>query len=686
MALFIALLLTFFTLPYTDRTTHASVPVLDQIRVALFIQARGTVPTVTISSASPLHLSYKTPSGPEPWVTSSGSFRASLDQYTVIVAQTKQYATANQVLQQISELVKGAYIYEQQLGAEMEYRVAAGPYASLQEAELMRSTFSNLVLAGGRAAMELSGPLYLNAGMHPDQASAEKHKLSLNAAGLRAYSVIHKDAAGSTQHAVWIGGSADEAALNRVKENAQKVVPGLVLIPVNTSLPYMVKLSDVTDGVKSRLPHYTLQSAGTKLWITSDQTIQLKERYGRMYRGIIEIGQYSGSLAVINELPFEQYLYSVVGTEMGGGWPLEALKAQAVAARTYALKQGMKYGIAHISDTTYDQAYKGTSAESPSAVEAVQSTTGEVLVDKDGLIHALYSANAGGVTADESEIWGTPMDYLSSIPSPDQMAAGDKLQWDHVVLPDGKVGFVRTDFTQETGLTNDAGMEVLLGIGEGVNVRAAPYVDNIYNPPIAQINQGDRLIRIHESLESNSFSWVYGPYSGEQLMASIHQRAKNVITGPLQTLEVTKRGPSGRVTELRANGQVVEVTTPDAYRSVLQSIPSTRFDIEAMGNFTILGADGQSVQQMPGRDLYVLTGAQPVQAQTLVGENYLAMSKVGEARLLTSSTMFRFVGLGHGHGLGMSQWGAKELAEFMEYDYKAILSYYYKNVQVVKAQ
>lgn len=685
-ALWLAIVLTLSTLPFMFRTTHAQVPTLESIRVALYIQARGTVPAVTISSAAPMTLSYRSPQGTEAWVSSHGTFRSSLDQYGVVVAKTTQFSLANQIQLQIQDVVRGAYIYEQRLGSGVEYRVAAGPYATKQEAEAAKNALASLALPGGTSAMEISGPLYWSAGTYGDMAGAEQYKASLQAAGLPAYTVIHKDASNATKHSVWIGGVSDEAGLAAVKANAQKLVPGAALTAANTSLPYMVKRSDVTDGMNSAVAHYALQSTAMKLWVSSDQTVQVKERYARSYRGSLEITPYANSLAVINELPFEQYLVSVVGTEMGGGWPLEALKAQAVAARTYALKQGMKYGIAHISDTTFDQAYKGQAAESPGVAEAVQSTAGQVVVDKNGnLIDAIYSSNAGGLTADESEIWGTPLDHLEPVPSPDQQAAQDKLMWDYVLLPDGTIGYVRTDFTQETGQFTEAGFEILYGIGQGVNVRAAPYVENEKNPSIAQINDGDRLIRIDQQLESNSFSWLHGPYTGEQLLASINQRAKNKVTGTLRSLEVTERGASGRVTEVEANGQVIEVTTPDAYRTVFLSLPSTRFDIDEMGNFSMLGAGGVETKNSQGHDLYVLTGDQPTHARPLDETTYLAMSKKGEAALLSSTPMYRFVGRGYGHGLGMSQWGAKELAEYMDYDYKAILGYYYKNVQLVNA-
>jgi stage II sporulation protein D len=675
--------------PLADRLSYAAaVPKLDTIRIALYIPARGTVPAVTVSSASPMTLSYRSPAGTEPWISSSGTFRASLDQYAVIAARTAQYNAANQLQTQLSERGYHAVIYEETKGAAVEFVVSVGPYTTRGEAEQVRNTLAKAGVTGAAAsAMELAGPYYWNAGSYPDAAAAANAAGSLNSKGLRAFSVIHKDEAGNTVHAVWIGGVADEAALNAVKSEAAKAVPGLALSPANTSLPYLVRRTDVTGGMSAPLAHYSLQTGRMKLWVTSESPLQVKERYGRSYRGSLEIGEYASGLAVVNELPTEEYLYSVVGSEMGAGWPLEALKAQAVAARTYALKQGLKYGIAHLSDTTYDQMYRGITAESPASIEAVQLTAGEVLVDDNGLIEALYGSNAGGMTADGSEVWGTTFPYLTSVPSPDYLAAEGLLTWEHVVLPDGTIGYIRSDFTRETGRHNEAGFALLEVVGTDVNVRPAPYVDNERNPAITQVNEGDVLVRIGRSPESNAYQWMNGPYTGEKLLASINRVAGTNISGPLASLVVTKRGPSGRVVELQANGRPVSVRTPDDYRSALMGIPSTRFEIDALSEFAILGAGGKQIVHRPADGtLYAVSGgssaAKPVQA----GGVFLAMSTVGEARMLSHEPLYRFVGMGYGHGLGMSQWGARELAEYMGYDYREILQYYYKGARLVKAE
>ncbi len=157
---------------------------------------------------------------------------------------------------------------------------------------------------------------------------------------------------GKLAYAVWVGAEISAERLEACKAMRNKRYRTLHLREANRDEPYLYERKDYTDG--SPISHYYINANGQKVWYSSAQPgIKVYERFGRTYRGSMEITQYNGRLALINELPFEQYLYAVVSNEMGGGFPTEALKAQAVAARTFALQQGMKYGIAHISDTTY---------------------------------------------------------------------------------------------------------------------------------------------------------------------------------------------------------------------------------------------------------------------------------------------------------------------------------------------
>lgn len=142
----------------------------------------------------------------------------------------------------------------------------------------------------------------------------------------------------------------------------------------------------------------------------------------RWYRGSLEI---QPGLVAVDDVPLEQYLYGVVPCEMSPSWPMEALKAQAVAARTYALAnlgEHASHGY-DLKASTDDQCYGGASMEHPSTDEAVDATRGEVLTYDGRPIDAYYCADAGGYTDGADTVWLTkPIPYLKPVPDFDQAA------------------------------------------------------------------------------------------------------------------------------------------------------------------------------------------------------------------------------------------------------------------------
>ncbi len=140
---------------------------------------------------------------------------------------------------------------------------------------------------------------------------------------------------------------------------------------------------------------------------------------GRNYRGLFLLKNTPGGLSLVNILNLEDYLKGVVPLELSPETfnALEALKAQAVAARTYALKNLGRYrhlGF-DLTDTQSSQVYGGLSAENPLSNQAVEETTGEVITYKGQLINALYTSTCGGMTEDAENVFlNQPVPYLKS--------------------------------------------------------------------------------------------------------------------------------------------------------------------------------------------------------------------------------------------------------------------------------
>lgn len=669
-------------------TAIAAAKSLDTIRVALFIQTRDQAPSVTLTIGSDATIGVRQSQGVSHWldVEPGADVRFTLDQYRVVLAETGDLSNARTIATQVNGVMNArerAFVIGTGMAGSAAYRVVAVGYSELSEAQAALDRLaSNRNVGSLLNNPQLQGPYRLTAGSFAWLEEAEAVKDQYVQQGIDAAVVYHEDEQGKLAYAVWVGAEISTDRLAALQSRAEQAVPGFALREAKRDEPYLYERQDYTDG--NPISHYYINANGQKVWYSSAQPgIKVYERYGRTYRGSMEITQYNGKLALINELPFEQYLYAVVSNEMGGGFPTEALKAQAVAARTYALQQGMKYGIAHISDTTFDQAYFGYGTESQVVIRAVDATASEVVVSKSNksLITPFYSSNAGGHTSETDEVWGTAVSYLHSVPSPDDIAAKGRYHWYRIITPNGLIGYIREDLVQPTGIKTETGLQELVVSQDQVNIRPGP---DTSGAPVGQASRGDKLIAFEYVTESNPYSWITPLWDAETLRQRINQYVREPINGELRSLKVTNRGQSGRVMEVVANGnQKLLVSYPDAYRTVFNGLRSTRFDIEQSNDLTILGAEGASRNLANGGKSVHVLSARHRNAQPLQSDYMFVMNSKQDIRLGTQSAQFRFIGYGYGHGLGMSQYGAMALAE-LGYDYKEILQYYYKDVEVIK--
>lgn len=141
----------------------------------------------------------------------------------------------------------------------------------------------------------------------------------------------------------------------------------------------------------------------------------------KWYRGFFRVVCAESGLTVINDVELENYLRGVVPAEMPPAWEKDAHKAQAIAARSYAVAnmgKRAKFGY-DLNDTEADQVYNGASCETPQTNLAVEETSGIVLVCNDKVIPAYYSASAGGRTLSAKDVWNMDVAFTRSVPSYD---------------------------------------------------------------------------------------------------------------------------------------------------------------------------------------------------------------------------------------------------------------------------
>ncbi|SFG51226.1 stage II sporulation protein D [Desulfotomaculum arcticum] len=145
-----------------------------------------------------------------------------------------------------------------------------------------------------------------------------------------------------------------------------------------------------------------------------------KNNQQKPYRGSLEIRRIGSLITAINELPIEEYLYGVVPAEMPVMFPIEALKAQAVTARSYIISQlgsYASYGF-DVLDNQSNNIYGGFNQENPVSTRAVEETRGLVLVYRGQPVAAFYHASSGGFTDNSEDVWTNALGYIKAKPDP----------------------------------------------------------------------------------------------------------------------------------------------------------------------------------------------------------------------------------------------------------------------------
>ena len=160
---------------------------------------------------------------------------------------------------------------------------------------------------------------------------------------------------------------------------------------------------------------------------------------GKYYRGNFEIFIKKKILYVINIIDIEKYLYGVIKSEILINSPPEALKAQAVVARTYSVQHIGKHSKEgfDLCNTTHCQMYSGVSGEDPRAIRSVDSTRSEVINYRGKPVSVFFSSNCGGITCSNTDAWGsTQIPYLVSVKDP-YCHSEYGFKWDYLITPDG---------------------------------------------------------------------------------------------------------------------------------------------------------------------------------------------------------------------------------------------------------
>ncbi len=437
------------------------------------------------------------------------------------------------------------------------------------------------------------------------------------------------------------------------------------------------------------------------------------------YSGIFEFSRYKGSttegVCLVNIVDIEEYTEGVLPWEIGNSWPLEVQKAFAVAVRTYALSNKdshKEYGF-DVCNGTCCQCYKGRNRTTDIVVAAVAQTKGLTLTYDGKLATTFYSSSVGGCTVSINEAWGTTLSYpyLRAVATP----------WEK--YSDYLRGEWRAEYSSAELLArlNSKGYTTLSG---GIaSVKIAALAENstyVYQLEITDIYGGTATIRRTDTIRSvlglNSANFVVAK-AGEQVTITDYMLASQVsgdgnitvdesgstMDVPTQNDAMTSVSQSDYYTQIydpSSISQGVHVMSGSSERildfeesvSTVQSIGGET--LVNLTNVAVITGDGAASFDMVSErneyydlldDFYASytppETTTPTQGVSAL-EEFSDIVKVH--RTVTAEGTpgsFVFIGRGWGHGVGMSQWGAKDLSD-LGYNFKAILQAYYPGTEL----
>jgi stage II sporulation protein D len=181
------------------------------------------------------------------------------------------------------------------------------------------------------------------------------------------------------------------------------------------------KLGSFEDGtctfiIKNKSIYLNKKNFGSEVYLksNSDGYFQIN---GYKYRGSLKL-IYKNKLYLINYIDLEEYIKGVLPNEISPKWPIEVVKAQAIAARTFAYSDLMKSKgeFYDLTDNTFSQVYKGLINENLIFNKAIKQTEGEVLTYQNELVQAFFHSACGGSTESAEKVWGEKLPYLRGIP------------------------------------------------------------------------------------------------------------------------------------------------------------------------------------------------------------------------------------------------------------------------------
>lgn len=369
---------------------------------------------------------------------------------------------------------------------------------------------------------------------------------------------------------------------------------------------------------------------------SNDESSDMIKIDNRPFRGMIGFKIIENSkLISINYVDLESYLYGVVPNEISASWGMESLKAQAVAARTYAvscLNPYASYGY-DLDDNQNSQVYRGYISEKESTNKAVDETRGEMIYYNDKLIQAFYHSTSGGSTENSENVWTAKLPYAVGVEDEFSNRSGSPYnEWEKT--------YQKKEIIKKL-------------VDDGHDVK------ELYSIEITKVSENNRVM---ECIFLTDIGEIVYKKENARLLLGLMSSWFTVENGSVFyfTNEFTFDNKSdSEETTAPSRGGIIDSITNDDKENLENNIENKLSSGSVTGKYVITGSGTKKINL----------------------EKIAVISSKGVSVLETSTSDYYFEGRGWGHGIGMSQYGAKQMAA-EGYTYDEILKHYYTGVTI----
>lgn len=443
---------------------------------------------------------------------------------------------------------------------------------------------------------------------------------------------------------VRIGCFTSQSAAEAAKDNVSKAADASVSVVAPSASAVSVLTS--SGQVKFEFENGTSSYLGLRPAGTGDVYMRADNNY--IYEGAFMYKRTGNLITVINMIGLETYVEGVLPYEISSSWHIEAQKAFAIAARSYAMGNRGKHYTSYGFDlccTTNCQVYRGAGGVNDTVKSAVAATAGEILMYNGKVATLFYSSSTGGCTVSAYDCWGgTGSPYLTAVSTPwERYADYSNGLWTVEVSPTELCEYLRgKGYTTLTG--SIASVTIAEKAADSDYVKSLKITDTSGNS--VTINNTDKV----------------------RTSLSKYLKSANFVVG---------------------KGSVAYTVS-----KVTVSTETLPYNSQSMSDFGVITAAGQFFVGLT-RKAKIATGSGTVDSSdyeyVITADNYngggdtinsgFKTTYTNEIATASSSDNFIFAGKGWGHGVGLSQYGTKDLAEF-GYIYDRILAAYVPAAQI----